>query len=366
MFNILFSPGRVLSLKILVLSEFVMKLNRIEFSGIVAALMLVVFSMVFVFGSAAHADSQAGQQINQVGNGLCQWGMNIFGACPNSSGGSGGGTNNPPVDPCAIFDQYGNLPPNCSHTGSGGSGGGAGGGTGGDTGGGTSGGGTSGGTGDAGGVSSAGTGSAGGGSGGGGAWGGDRDSQGYFILPGATTSGAVLGEATTTTDAGTSTPESTSCDMYVTAFLKFDTQNDPEQVMHLQHVLKYFEGANVEENGVFGTSTLDAVNAFQTKYASEILAPWNIAKSTGYVYLTTRKKLNEVYCDHGVTFPLTADETTLIEKAKMATQPAPAKPVMTTQPAQAPAMTQTPTEVPTTPASNTNPVRSFFERLFGR
>ncbi len=344
-----------------------MKLNRIEFSGMAAALVLVVFSIVFVTGSVAHADA-SGQQINNnVYNQLCQVGIGIFAACSGSnSGGGSGGSSNPPVDPCTIFDQHGNLPPNCSHTGSGGSGGGTGGGTGGDTGGGTTGGGTRGDTGGTGGVSAADTGSAGGGGGGGGgSWGGERDSQGYFILPGATTSGTVLGEATTT-DASTTTPESLSCDMYITAFMKFGVQNDPEQVMHLQHVLKNFEGANVDENGVFGTSTLDAVNAFQTKYASEILTPWDIAKSTGYVYLTTRKKLNEVYCDHGIVFPLTADETKLIEKAKVAAKPVSVKPVTTTQPTEVPAMTNTPTEVPTTPASNTNPVRSFFQRLFGR
>ena len=163
----------------------------------------------------------------------------------------------------------------------------------------------------------------------------------------------------------TTTPQNVSCDMYVTSFLKFGANNDPAQVMRLQHVLKTFEDASIDEDGVFGTSTLDAVMTFQTKYSSEILAPWNIAKSTGYVYLTTRKKLNEVYCDHGITFPLTPEENKLIEKAKVASQkPVSAKPT-TSKPAVAPAVTPT-KEIPNAPASESNPVRSFFQRLFGR
>jgi hypothetical protein len=58
------------------------------------------------------------------------------------------------------------------------------------------------------------------------------------------------------------------------------------------------------------------VHALQTKYAADILAPWGIKESTGYVYLTTRKKVNEIYCaGQGMTFPLTAEEQKIVEKA---------------------------------------------------
>lgn len=44
----------------------------------------------------------------------------------------------------------------------------------------------------------------------------------------------------------------------------------------------------------FGDWTDSAVRAFQTAYASEILAPWGLTMPTGKVATTTRKKLNEL------------------------------------------------------------------------
>lgn len=116
----------------------------------------------------------------------------------------------------------------------------------------------------------------------------------YGVVDG-TASGIVLGAATTTE----------SCDTYLTAFIKAGNKNDPEQVRRLQAVLRDFEGADIEVNGVYDAATLAAVHAFQTKYASDILTPWGIEKSTGFVYLTTRKKVNEIYCKNTRQFPLT-------------------------------------------------------------
>lgn len=113
---------------------------------------------------------------------------------------------------------------------------------------------------------------------------------------------------------GTTTP--IACDMYLTEFIKFGGNNNPEQVKRLQHVLKNYEGASVEESGEYDQATLSAVHAFQTKYWDTILAPWNIKESTGFVYLTTRKKANEIYCKNEVAFPLTNEENTLIEASK--------------------------------------------------
>ncbi|MBI5457000.1 hypothetical protein HY969_04665 [Candidatus Kaiserbacteria bacterium] len=125
----------------------------------------------------------------------------------------------------------------------------------------------------------------------------------------ATSTGEVLGTSTTTEAVA-------ACDTYLTAFIRFGGKNDTEQVSRLQKVLKDFEGASVEENGSYDRATLDAVHAFQTKYADEILKPWGIAKSTGFVYLTTRKKINEIRCENKETFPLTEEEQKKIEEAK--------------------------------------------------
>ena len=110
----------------------------------------------------------------------------------------------------------------------------------------------------------------------------------------------------------------TACDQYLTKFIRAGRENDPEQVRRLQAVLVEFEKANIEINGVYDDATLAAVHAFQNKYASEILTPWGIKESTGYVYLTTRKKVNEIYCHGTKLFPLTSAEQQIIEKARTA------------------------------------------------
>ena len=151
---------------------------------------------------------------------------------------------------------------------------------------------------------------------------------GSSSTPAATTTPAVNSESE-----AAPAEEVIACDQYLTKFIKFGGTNDPEQVTRLQKVLKDFEGADVAEDGVYDRRTLAAVHAFQTKYAADILAPWGEKKSTGYVYLTTRKKVNEIYCKSQVAFPLTTDEMSTIEKVKGTLQSvAPSAPVKPSQP----------------------------------
>ncbi len=75
-----------------------------------------------------------------------------------------------------------------------------------------------------------------------------------------------------------------------------DSSND---VKYLQIILKAEVGAptypeNVPATGWFGPITEAAVIKFQEKYASEILAPWNLTEGTGLVGSTTRAKLNQM------------------------------------------------------------------------
>lgn len=119
--------------------------------------------------------------------------------------------------------------------------------------------------------------------------------------------GVVLGSSTTTA------PQE-SCSRYLTAYIRSDRQNDETQVRRLQFILRDFEGAKIEINGVYDAKTLAAVNAFQSKYAREVLTPWEITKPTGYVYLTTQKKLNEVYCRGTKAFPLNAEQLKVIQQ----------------------------------------------------
>jgi len=48
-------------------------------------------------------------------------------------------------------------------------------------------------------------------------------------------------------------------------------------------------------DGYFGIETLEAVITFQEKYSTEILAPWQLNRGTGFVGSTTIKKLNQLY-----------------------------------------------------------------------
>ena len=145
---------------------------------------------------------------------------------------------------------------------------------------------------------------------------------------------AVLGAATTT---ALITPPVTACGEYLTAFIRFGVTNDSEQVRRLQRVLRDFEGIPLEESGVYDAPTLAAVNAFQLKYAGDILAPWGASVPTGYVYLTTRKKINEIYCNNTQQFSLTAEEARVIEETRERAEAAVALPQTVSAPVRIPA-----------------------------
>ena len=174
--------------------------------------------------------------------------------------------------------------------------------------------------------------------------------------------GSVLGTATSTL----------SCDTYITSFIRTGQTNDSEQVKRVQGVLRMFEESDVEENGEYDEKSAAAVRAFQLKYADEVLTPWGITQPTGYVFLTTRKKLNEIYCKNTKQFPLTAEEAQHIElmkKAEVAPKSvhvaAPATPKPAEKPEPKPVVTVTTTEQPMVEVTG-NPVSNFFKRLFGR
>jgi hypothetical protein len=99
----------------------------------------------------------------------------------------------------------------------------------------------------------------------------------------------------------TATTTIDSCPL-LTSYLQFGPNNDASQVSKLQAFLQESQGLNVDINGIFDQQTLNAVKAFQQKYLSDIMGPWGATHPSGYVYITTEKKINELACNASLTF----------------------------------------------------------------
>jgi hypothetical protein len=104
---------------------------------------------------------------------------------------------------------------------------------------------------------------------------------------GSGTEPQVLGEATST---------ETRCSEYLTDYLWKNRPNHRALVEKLQVFLNDHEGAGLPVTGYYGTLTRAAVATFQTKYATDVLAPWGITEPTGITYKTTRWKINSLMC----------------------------------------------------------------------
>lgn len=98
---------------------------------------------------------------------------------------------------------------------------------------------------------------------------------------------------------------------YVNSYLKKGADNDPAQVKNLQAFLRGVEkDTTVEVNGVFNDATYNAVSKFQSKYKDDVLTPWGVDAPTGYVYITTKRKINEIFCSTKIA--LTKEEEAII------------------------------------------------------
>jgi hypothetical protein len=126
------------------------------------------------------------------------------------------------------------------------------------------------------------------------------------IVPSLPT-GQVLGASTSTAP--------NSCTQYLTAFIKYGQNNDASQVERLQTFLNTYEGDHLTVNGIYNAATMAATEAFQKAYGTDVLGPWGIKSPTGYVYLTTRKEVNEIYCHFTQNFPLTPAQQAIINAA---------------------------------------------------
>jgi cysteine-rich repeat protein len=93
---------------------------------------------------------------------------------------------------------------------------------------------------------------------------------------------------------------------FLSAYIKLGADNNPVEVKKMEGFLNEFEGENLAVNGIYEQTDFDAVSRFQNKYSEKVLSPWNYQESTGYVYITTKKKINEIYCEK--EFSLTPDQ----------------------------------------------------------
>jgi len=83
----------------------------------------------------------------------------------------------------------------------------------------------------------------------------------------------------------------------LTKNLFYNYQNDSAQVKCLQEFLQK-QGYAIIPSGSYDLSTKNAVKAFQEKYASEILNPYNLRYGSGNVGNNTREKINRLIQGH--------------------------------------------------------------------
>jgi hypothetical protein len=103
--------------------------------------------------------------------------------------------------------------------------------------------------------------------------------------------GSVLGASTT------SLPElPKTCTALLHTYMRMGRKNDTDEVKKLQQFLNEHMDSHLTVNGFFGKDTDTAVRAFQKKYQPQVLTPWGIQDSTGYVFKTTQRWINMLNC----------------------------------------------------------------------
>lgn len=90
---------------------------------------------------------------------------------------------------------------------------------------------------------------------------------------------------------------------YIRGYIAFGANNDKEDVRKLQSFLNRHMNEGLLVDGFYNSATFEAVKRFQLRYANEILHPWGINEPTGFVYLTTQRKINALQ-NPGQYFPM--------------------------------------------------------------
>lgn len=104
-----------------------------------------------------------------------------------------------------------------------------------------------------------------------------------------------------------------ACEPVLTEYVRPWRINSQSQVVALQSFLNTYEGEHLATNGVYDSPSQAAVKRFQSKYSSDILAPWGITTPTGNVYYTTQRKVNQIFCKNEQGFDLSDAQRKEIE-----------------------------------------------------
>lgn len=102
----------------------------------------------------------------------------------------------------------------------------------------------------------------------------------------------------------------------ITSFMKFGADNNSVEVAKLQAFLKNTQEIDVDVTGVYDEKTENAVRIFQTTYLADVMGPWGASQSSGMVYITTLKKVNEIACKKSII--LTVSDLAIIDVYKQA------------------------------------------------
>ncbi len=140
----------------------------------------------------------------------------------------------------------------------------------------------------------------------------------FFTTEPAEAEVRIVGVGEVVEEAAAPTPA--VCDAYLTKDIEWGADNDPVAVAKLQQFLKTYEGYEVAVTGEYDAATYAAVRSFQSRYASEILYPWGITSPTGFVYHTTKRQVNYLYCQGAHAFPLTPEQLSEIDTFKAKTE----------------------------------------------
>ena len=99
-----------------------------------------------------------------------------------------------------------------------------------------------------------------------------------------------------------------ACGMYLFDYLRINLDNDPFEVMKLQAFLTG-QGFFTPLTSIFDATTDSNVRLFQAAHKADVLTPWLQSgivphdDPTGYVYQTTRWKINNIVCPDSEPFP---------------------------------------------------------------